>query len=88
MMRQSPKPYAKGKVRRTPPRPRFQKYCPAVMDLSTDSCVVYRKIDPSLAHLWGFDSASHPFVQAKAAGFNANPPTQSLRHTGCRARRP
>jgi hypothetical protein len=35
MMRQSPKPYAKGKEGLTPPRPRFGKYCQGDTDLST-----------------------------------------------------
>jgi hypothetical protein len=44
MMRQSPKPDTKGKVRRTPPLPRFGKYCQGRGDLSTASCVEYQKI--------------------------------------------
>jgi hypothetical protein len=35
MMRQSPKPYAKGKEGRTPPRPRFAEYCHGRVRLST-----------------------------------------------------
>jgi hypothetical protein len=35
MMRQSPKPYAKGKEGLTPPRPRSEKYCQGVCALST-----------------------------------------------------
>ena len=34
-MRQSPKPYAKGKEGRTPPRPRSEKYCHGRVHLST-----------------------------------------------------
>jgi hypothetical protein len=34
-MRQSPKPYAKGKERLTPPRPRFAEYCQGEGVLST-----------------------------------------------------
>ena len=62
MMRQSPKPYAKGKVRRTPPRPRSENYCQGMRDLSTASCVEYRKLGRQIAHLWGLSPTNHPFV--------------------------
>ena len=62
MMRQSPKPYAKGKVRRTPPRPRSEKYCQGRGDLSTASCVEYPKVNKRLGHLWGLSPTNHPFV--------------------------
>jgi hypothetical protein len=42
MMRQSPKPYAKGKERLTPPLPRCWKYCQGRGRLSTLVCVDYR----------------------------------------------
>jgi hypothetical protein len=62
MMRQSPKPYAKGKVRRTSPRPRSRKYCQGTGYLSTDSCVDYPKLNRRLGHLWGLSPTNHPFV--------------------------
>lgn len=62
MMRQSPKPYAKGKVRRTPPRPRSTEYCQGVGDLSTVSPVEYREMGRQIRHSWGSDRANHPFV--------------------------
>jgi hypothetical protein len=62
MMRQSPKPYAKGKVRQAPPRPRCLEYCLGMRDLSTASCVGYRKSGLRLAHLWGLSPTNHPFV--------------------------
>ncbi len=43
-MRQSPKPYAKGKVGQTPPRPRSEKYCQGRVHLSTASCVEYQEM--------------------------------------------
>jgi hypothetical protein len=61
MMRQSPKPYAKGKVRRTPPRPRSEKYCQGMTDLSTASCVEYQNLGKKLARLWGLSATNHPF---------------------------
>ncbi len=42
MMRQSPKPYAKGKEGLTPPRPRCEKYCQGRHGLSTLRTVDYR----------------------------------------------
>ena len=62
MMRQSPKPYAKGKVRRTSPRPRSWKYCHCTGDLSTASAVDYRKPGKNMGHLWGLSPTNHPFV--------------------------
>ncbi len=53
MMRQSPKPYAKGKERLTPPRPRCGKYCQGRWDLSTHLCVDYLIWDREITHLWG-----------------------------------
>jgi hypothetical protein len=35
MMRQSPKPYAKGEEGLTPPRPRCHEYCQGMRYLST-----------------------------------------------------
>jgi hypothetical protein len=62
MMRQSPKPYAKGKVRRTSPRPRSTEYCQGRWYLSTASCVEYLKLDTGIGHLWGLSPTNHPFV--------------------------
>ncbi len=62
MMRQSPKPYAKGKVRRTPPRPRSEKYCQGRGYLSTASCVEYQELGRRIRHLWGLTPTNHPFV--------------------------
>jgi hypothetical protein len=62
MMRQSPKPYAKGKERLTPPRPRCEKYCQGRRCLSTLSCVDYRIWGQQVAHLWGSRPTNHPFV--------------------------
>jgi hypothetical protein len=62
MMRQSPKPYAKGKVRRTPPRPRCREYCQGRRYLSTAACVEYQKYGRHVGHLWGLSPTNHPFV--------------------------
>src|SRR6185312_3045795 len=62
MMRQSPKPYAKSKVRRTPPCPRSEKYCQGAGTLSTVSCVEYPKVGAGIRHLWGSSPTNHPFV--------------------------
>lgn len=62
MMRQSPKPYAKGKEGLTPPRPRSRKYCQGKGYLSTASCVEYPKMDRGMGHLWGLSPTNHPFV--------------------------
>jgi len=62
MMRQSPKPYAKGKVRRTSPRPRSREYCQGMRYLSTAACVEYRILDICIGHLWGLSPTNHPFV--------------------------
>ena len=62
MMRQSPKPYAKGKEGITPPRPRSGKYCQGKGDLSTASCVEYQKLHSGIGHLWGLSPTNHPFV--------------------------
>jgi hypothetical protein len=61
-MRQSPKPYAKGKEGLTPPRPRCEKYCQGVCDLSTLSCVDYLIWALRIAHLWGSLPTDRPFV--------------------------
>jgi hypothetical protein len=53
MMRQSPKPYAKGKEGLTPPRPRFQQYCQGMGRLSTVLCVDYPFSGREIAHLSG-----------------------------------
>jgi hypothetical protein len=62
MMRQSPKPYAKGVEGLTPPRPRSGKYCQGEGHLSTASCVEYQKLDIGIGHLWGLSPTNHPFV--------------------------
>lgn len=62
MMRQSPKPYAKGKEGLTPPRPRCRKYCEGRRDLSTLLRVDYLFWGPHIAHLWGSVPTDHPFV--------------------------
>jgi hypothetical protein len=62
MMRQSPKPYAKGKVRRTPPRPRSGKYCQGRGHLSTAASVEHQKTSKPVGHLWGLSPTNHPFV--------------------------
>jgi hypothetical protein len=62
MMRQSPKPYAKSKEERTPPRPRSGKYCQGKGDLSTASRVEYQNLDRGIGHLWGLSPTNHPFV--------------------------
>jgi hypothetical protein len=62
MMRQSPKPYAKGKVRLAPPRPRSGKYCQGMRYLSTASCVEYQNLGFGIGHLWGLSPTNHPFV--------------------------
>jgi hypothetical protein len=62
MMRQSPKPYAKGKVRRTSPRPRSSEYCQGNVGLSTALGVDYRKDSAHMGHLWGLSPTNHPFV--------------------------
>ncbi len=61
-MRQSPKPYAKGKVRRTPPRPRSEEYCRYMRHLSTVSCVDSLEIGKSITRLSGLSATNHPFV--------------------------
>ena len=61
-MRQSPKPDTKGKVRRTPPRPRSGNYCQGRGDLSTASCVEYQNVRRAVGHLWGLSPTNHPFV--------------------------
>jgi hypothetical protein len=101
MMRQSPKPYAKGKVRRTPPRPRSEKYCQGMPDLSTASCVEYQKSEDRITHLWGLSLTNHPFVllagRPVSIGYGRlsdrvtillkwNRIAQSLPRTRCRAR--
>jgi len=63
MMRQSPKPYAKGKVGRTPPCPRSEKYCQGRGHLSTASCVEHQKTGRPVGHLWGLNPTNHPFVR-------------------------
>ena len=62
MMRQSPKPYAKGKERLTPPRPRCEKLCQGMWDLSTFLPVEYLNWAYPIAHLWGSPDDDHPFV--------------------------
>jgi hypothetical protein len=63
MMRQSPKPYAKGKEGLTPPRPRCEQYCQGMWDLSTLSCVDYLIWAFGITHLWGSLSTDRPFVR-------------------------
>jgi hypothetical protein len=62
MMRQSPKPYAKGKEGLTPPLPRCEKYCQGRRHLSTFERVDYLIWGHRLAHLWGSLPTNHPFV--------------------------
>jgi hypothetical protein len=62
MMRQSPKPYAKGKEGLTPPRPRSRKYCQGMRYLSTLSSADYAISGREIAHLWGSLPTNHPFV--------------------------
>ncbi len=62
MMRQSPKPYAKGKEGLTPPRPRCGKYYEGVRHLSTLLRVDYLFWGLQIAHLWGLVPTNHPFV--------------------------
>ena len=62
MMRQSPKPYAKGKVRRTPPRPRSRKYCQARRICPPLRAWSTREFSNGVGHLWGLSPTSHPFV--------------------------
>jgi hypothetical protein len=52
-MRQSPKPYAKGKEGLTPPRPRSQKYCHGMRRLSTHLCADYLISEREITHLSG-----------------------------------
>ena len=62
MMRQSPKPYAKGKEGLTPPCPR----CPAVLPrqhrFSTLLAVRYLNWGHLVAHLSGSGPTNRPFV--------------------------
>jgi hypothetical protein len=100
MMRQSPKPYAKGKERLTPPCPRCGKYCQGRGDLSTLLCVDYLIWDRQITHLWGSVPTNHPFVllavrpmsNAELNSFDYDtsllksiPITQSPLRTKCRA---
>jgi hypothetical protein len=62
MMRQSPKPYAKGKVRQTPPRPRCGKLFRGMRNLSTAARLAYWKIGREVGHLWGSAPMNYPFV--------------------------
>jgi hypothetical protein len=62
MMRQSPKPYAKGKERLTPPRPRSGKYCQRMARLSTFFCADYPISGREIAHLSGSLPTDRPFV--------------------------
>jgi hypothetical protein len=62
MMRQSPKPYAKGKEGLTPPRPRCQQYCQGMRRLSTDLGVDYPISGHEITHLSGSLPTDRPFV--------------------------